>query len=167
MKWTYQWLAQHGQSGFIIDEVVDFPKEWTKANSHLIDLKPIAVHGHGWFDGNLEELKVSCEVSGTMVVPCARTNEPVDYAFNSQIELLFSFGTPSEDDAIQVKGNTLDCREALWISIQMDIPTRVTKDQVPPKPQGEYWRVISEDEVPKEITTKEDPRWDELKSKKK
>jgi uncharacterized protein len=92
-----------------------------------------------------------------MVVPCARSLEPVDYPFVTESEVDFSFSESLNEECIVVTGNVIDILPYVEELISLEVPIRVVKEGAVLKQSGKGWEVKGEDEVGI------DPRFEKLK----
>jgi uncharacterized protein len=147
---------------FNFNETVKFDPELIKSVRTLLDLKNIQIVGQCHYDSSLELLHINLNIQGTMVVPCARSLEPVDYPFSSDAEIDYCFNNEnSNEDIIVVKGNEIDTTPLVWELIYLDIPMRVVKEGASLPKKGEGWEV--KDSVDEE-EQKIDPRLASLKN---
>lgn len=161
MRWTKFELTNKPSPDFNFNETVKFDSELIKSVKLLLDLKDIQVEGECHYDSSIELLHINLNIHGTMVVPCARSLEPVDYPFSSDAEVDYCFNNENQNDTIiVVKGNEIDTTPLVWELIYLEIPMRVVKEGASFPRKGEGWEVKdSDDEDKKPI----DPRLASLK----
>lgn len=98
----------------------------------------------------IDDIVLSLDIEGIMVIPCAITLKPVDYPFS--IALDGDLGEISEE--ISEKDinsqNLLDILPIIWENILMEIPMRIVSEGAENVTlSGEGWRLITEDEESK------------------
>ena len=160
MKWSLSWLKKNARPSFTFKEKVEFEKDFIKEQQSLLDLKDVIISGKGIFQEHSEHLVLNLTISGTMIVPCAHSLEPVEYDFTSDVCEEFTFDMESTTDAIKVK-NELDITPLVWDLIVLEIPLRVIKEGVEIQKSGASWEVITEDQLKARMQAKEneiDPR---------
>lgn len=141
-----------------IDEELVIPSE--KLNG--TDIKKISsVKVKGTITNNEEELNLDINVSGEMILSCARTLKDVSYPFD--IEINEAIGENS-DNSLEIIQNSLEIFPIIWQYILVDVPLRVLHpDAKEESLHGDGWRLITEDEK-KEVI---DPRLAKLSEFKK
>lgn len=107
-------------------------------------------------------------ISGVMILPCARSLVDVPYPFEIEVVELYSddpYLNEEEDIEINpIEGEVLDLEPFIKENVLLEIPFRVFADKEELEKNalsaGEGWSVISEEEKTKEI----DPRFAKLQS---
>ena len=131
------------------------PDEMLK-NTDIIRISPVKVNGY--ISNNNEEYELNITISGTMILPCARTLKDIEYPFSSEIDEVIG---ENDDDSLEINQNRLDIFPIVWQNILVDVPLRVLAPDTSDAPQeGDGWKVISEEEDKKETI---DPRLAKLK----
>lgn len=116
----------------------------------IIRISPIKVSGY--MRNNEEEYQLEISVTGTMILPCARTLKDVEYPFNIQINEVIG---ENSDNSLEIIQNRLEIFPIIWQYILVDVPLRVLHpDAKEESIQGDGWRLITEDDK-KEVI---DPR---------
>ena len=124
-------------------------------NTDIRRISPVKVIGYVY--NNEEELELSITITGTMVLPCARTLKDVNYPFNIEIDDVIG---QNSDNSLEINQNTLDIFPIVWQNILVDVPLRVlAPDAEEESIEGDGWRLITEDDKKEEI----DPRLSKLK----
>ncbi len=166
MKWTLEWLNQNAHPDFAFDESIVFDPKLIKTTRGLLDLKKVQVKGHGSFDEKTSRVRLTFVISGTMVVPCAITLEPVDYAFNIDYDDCFSFKEDDKNQDLDIaKGGVIDIISLVYELIVVSIPLKVVKEGAKyPKSTGNC-EIIHEDDLLKRAKSNDeiDPRLEKLK----
>ena len=123
-----------------IDGEIIIPKEYLDGTD-IRRISPVKVSG---FIYNNESLELDIDISGTMILPCARTLKDVEYTFNININENID---ENEDKILEINQNTLDIFQIVWQNILVDIPLRVlSKDAKEEITEGDGWKLITEDE---------------------
>ncbi len=114
-------------------------------------ISPIKVSGYVY---NVEDnFSLNINVTGTMILPCARTLKDVEYPFDIDIEEMID---ENENNLIQIIQNRLEIFPIIWQYILVDVPLRVLHpDAKEEKLEGNGWRLITQDDNEKEVI---DPR---------
>ena len=137
-----------------VDSVFDIPKDYLK-NTDMRDISPVKVTGY--VSNNEEEYELNINVSGEMILPCARTLKDVKYPFS--IDIIEPIGENNEN-SLEIVQNSIDIFPIIWQYILMDVPLRVLHpDAKEFHIEGEGWHLITEDDK-KEVI---DPRLAKLK----
>lgn len=137
-----------------VDSVFDISKDYLK-NTDMRDISPIKVTGY--VSNNEEEYELNINVSGEMILPCARTLKDVKYPFS--IDISEPIGENNEN-SLEIVQNSIDIFPIIWQYILMDVPLRVLHpDAKDFHMEGEGWHLITEDDK-KEVI---DPRLAKLK----
>lgn len=118
-------------------------------------ISPVKISG--FISNNEENYELDINISGTMILPCARTLKDVNYNFNIDINENIS---ENGDNSLEIIQNSLEIFPIVWQNILVDVPLRVLAPDAKEEPlEGDGWRLITEDEDKEEI----DPRLAKLK----
>ena len=122
------------------------------------DIRKISkVEVEGFILNNEEEYELDIDVSGVMILPCARTFKDVNYPFNIKINEVIG---ENDDNSLEIIQNRLDIFPIVWQNILVDVPLRVlAPDAKEESLEGDGWRLITEDTNEEAI----DPRLAKLK----
>jgi len=161
MKWHRSELNDRRDRSFSFQENLTFSPEEIQAIPRLLDLKDVCVSGVCHFDPSLQLLSLSYRMQGVMIVPCAITNEAVDYPFVIEDELTFGFLKNQELELEAIQGDEIDLRPVLWQSIAMEVPLKVVKADLQEYPKGDGWEVLKEEQLTS--IREPDPRLAKLK----
>ena len=130
------------------------PDEMLK-NTDIRRISPVKVNGY--ISNNNEEYELNITISGTMILPCARTLKDIEYPFSSEIDEVIG---ENGDDSLEINQNRLDIFPIVWQNILVDVPLRVlAPDAKEESLEGDGWRLITEDTNEEAI----DPRLAKLK----
>ena len=127
--------------------------------TEIKSISPVKVEGYVY--DNEDEMSLEINVSGEMILTCARTLKDVNYPFN--IEINENIGE-NNDNSLEIIQNTLEIFPIIWQYILVEIPLKVLHPDAKEESQeGDGWRLITEDEK-KEVI---DPRLAKLSEYKK
>lgn len=141
-----------------VEEEIIIPEENLKGT----DIKRISpVKVNGFITNNEEELNIDINVSGEMILSCARTLKDVSYPFNIEISEVVG---ENVENSLEIIQNSLEIFPIIWQYILVDVPLRVLHPDAEEKSlEGDGWRLITEDDK-KEVI---DPRLAKLSEFKK
>ncbi len=163
MKWSKTEILRSADKALVLDEEIAFSPATFDGNDRLRKLEKVHVTASGLWDGNQNVLRVHLEVSGVMVVPCAITDEDVLVEFKTEDDPVFSFGKTDDEEAIEVKGDTVELMPVVYPLIMMEIPLKVVKPGLKDYPKGDGWEVLTEEEYLREKQSQIDPRLAKLR----
>ena len=122
-----------------IDEDIIFDENYFE-KSEIRKLNNVHVSGIVEVDYE-DNINLSLNITGTMVLPCAVTLNDVDYDFSSEFEE--SLG--KFEEIYKNNKNSLEISEILWENIVLEIPIRVvSRGAEPSNTSGDGWELISE-----------------------
>lgn len=163
MKWSKTEILRSADKALVLDEEIAFSPATFDGNDRLRKLEKVHVTASGLWDGNQNVLRVHLDVSGVMVVPCAITDEDVLVEFKTEDDPVFSFGKTDDEEAIEVKGDTVELMPVVYPLIMMEIPLKVVKPSLKDYPKGDGWEVLTEEEYLREKQSQIDPRLAKLR----
>jgi len=163
VKWSKTEILRSADKALVLDEEIAFSPATFDGNDRLRKLEKVHVTASGLWDGNQNVLRVHLEVSGVMVVPCAITDEDVLVEFKTEDDPVFSFGKTDDEEAIEVKGDTVELMPVVYPLIMMEIPLKVVKPGLKDYPKGDGWEVLTEEEYLREKQSQIDPRLAKLR----
>src|SRR5699024_3265095 len=116
---------------FEFDQEVDI-SELTSWENDIRRISPVRVQGNCVLDG--DQIIFSLDISGEMILPCARTLEDVSYPFQVKEVEVFSespyYGKEEEENEIhQVQGEVIDLKPCIYENVLLAIPFRVYADE--------------------------------------
>ena len=124
-------------------------------NTDIRKISPVKVEG--FILNNEETYELDINVSGVMILPCARTLKDVEYPFDININEKLE---ENDDNSLEIIQNRLEIFPIVWQNILVDVPLRVlAPDAKEESLEGDGWRLITEDNDKEEI----DPRLAKLK----
>lgn len=136
-----------------IDEIVNIDISETE----IMELKETNLKGTVTKDS--EGYYIDSILSGTMVLPCSVTLEPVNVPFEVSIEgnieeMLLEIGKNDKKTE-----NTIDILPIIWENILMEIPMRVVSENAQNKKlEGDGWKLLTD-----EVSTSPNPELEKLK----
>lgn len=137
-----------------VEGEVIVPNEFLEG-TEIRKISPVKVSGY--LSNNEEEYELDINITGTMVLPCARTLKDVDYPFNININEVID---ENNDNSLEIIQNRLEIFPIIWQNILVDVPLRVlAPDAKEESLEGDGWRLITQDDDKEEI----DPRLAKLK----
>ena len=129
----------------VIDDYYSFTEDELKGTD-LSKLENVHIEGEISLNA-IDEIYLSLQVTGNMVIPCAITLKPVDVPFDIIIEGDLSEIHPESQENAEKCVNSLDILPIIWENILMEIPMRVVSpDADITKLKGDGWRVITDEE---------------------
>jgi uncharacterized protein len=129
----------------VIDDYYSFTEDELKGTD-LSKLDNVHIEGEISLNA-IDEIYLSLQVTGNMVIPCAITLKPVDVPFDIIIEGDLSEIHPESQENVEKCINSLDILPIIWENILMEIPMRVVSpDADITKLKGDGWRVITDEE---------------------
>lgn len=163
MKYNLNWIIK--QKGYFnFDEQLQFQPEMFDNFAQINDLKNVEVSGNADYNDRDKRLYVEMNIKGTMILPCAKTLEDVDYPFDITSTEVFAFTKPEEDEDVHfVKKDIVDLTPVIFSNIMVEVPMRVVKEGAKMLESGKGWKVLDEDEQNKEDEEYIDPRLAKLK----
>jgi len=129
MKWAIHQFAKYRHDGMIVDEFVNL-NNMIKRNPDVRDISPVHVKAHCTFGA----AQITCrfELSGTLILPCARTWDDVEYPFEIQSDEIFSWSENASADGYNnfhiVEGDVVHVDPVLEELVLLEIPLQVFKE---------------------------------------
>ncbi len=131
MKWAIHQLSKYRENGMTFDEFVhlDNVKE---RNQDVREISPIHVKGHCTFGA--AQMTCHFQLSGTLILPCARTWEDVEYPIEIQSEEVFNWSetavasAQAYDNFHVVEGDVINVDPVLEELVLLEIPLQVYKE---------------------------------------
>ena len=131
-----------------INETYHFDEDKLK-QSDLLDLKNVQITGD-ITKNSLDDIQIYLKVTGTMVLPCAITLEPVNHDFEFEIEENIEDLVVEEQKNSKKVENTIDILPIIWENILMEIPMKVVSDDAQlSNLEGNGWKLITDKEEKK------------------
>ena len=131
----------------VSEDVVISKEEFS--NTDIIELKNTKVNGNIFKYGE-DDYELDLLLSGTMVLPCSITLEPVDYDFNVEIQGVYRELMQEIENFDKKIENTLDIFPIIWENILMEIPIKVTCPEATDlKLSGDGWKLVTEEDLEK------------------
>ena len=165
MKLTLGQIKKNAfEQPYTFEEKVDV-SELEKMDSDIRKINPVSVQATCAMQG--EEIIVSLNLKGEMILPCARTLVDVVYPFDITADEIYSLSSYFSEEDVEnevhpVDGEVIDLMPQIKENILLDIPFRVFSDdeeaQKNAPTKGEGWEIVSEETVDQSI----DPRMKKL-----
>jgi uncharacterized protein len=162
MKWSVQQLLAYKKNGLHIDESVDMSKI-KEVDREVREITPVQVKGDAIF--TRDAVTFQLELSGSMLLPCARTLNDVEYPFSINATDIFQLDEwatfDNNEDVHELEDDTVDLMPYLQERVLLEKPMRVFSElkKGPAPESGEGWELTNPDE---EQQKKVDPRLKEL-----
>lgn len=168
MKWSIHQLQRYRQGAMPFDESVNL-EAVKKRNPEIREIKPVHVTG----SCTIGSKKISCrfKLEGTMILPCSRTWEDVEFPFSIESDEQFSWDedTLATDDEIHpAVGDVIDPTPVFEELVLLEVPLQVYSEDADDlqKASGKGWSYATDEEyyakLRKEQETKIDPRLADL-----
>ncbi|KEZ49976.1 MULTISPECIES: YceD family protein [Metabacillus] len=160
MKWSINELNKLQNKGLQIDETIQLT-DMRGALSEVRDISPVKVTGRA--DLGSSKAVFHLTLSGTLILPCARTLVDVPFPFEIHTTETFLLKPNAdfemEEDVHHVQEDIVDLIPVIKENILLEVPMQVFSDSVEENDQaapqeGKDWKVISEEENKNKI----DPR---------
>jgi uncharacterized protein len=164
MKWSLQQLSVAKHKPFTFEETIDL-SSLTALNTEIRSVSPIKVKGEVVYSGSL--ITFLLDVTGELVLPCARTLADVSFpielheAVHFHPEDEYVTASVEQDDIHFFEGDTIDLIPALKELILLEIPIQVFADEDvegPAPKSGKDWELFKKEEQQNRI----DPRLADL-----
>lgn len=128
----------------IINEYYTFTKDQLDGTD-VKELNDMHVEGEISLNA-LEEIYLSLQATGIMIIPCAITLKPVEVPFDVIIEGDLSEFQEETSEISKNSINSIDILPIIWENILMEIPMRVVSpDADISNLHGDGWRVITDE----------------------
>ena len=132
-----------------VSGTINIDEEYIK-NTDIRKISPVKVDGY--ILNNEECLEIDINITGEMILPCARTLKDVKYPFDINIDELID---ENSDNSLEIVQNKLDIFPIIWQNILVDVPLRILAPDANEKNiSGDGWCLITENDKKEEI----DPR---------
>lgn len=128
-----------------VDLTYSFNKEQLEGTD-LLKLDDVRILGNISKD-SMNEYTIDVDVTGTMVLPCAITLNPVDYPFNVKINGNLEEMLEEINENSKKIENSIDIFPIIWENILMEIPMKVVSEEARDiKLEGDGWRLITDED---------------------
>lgn len=137
-----------------LEQIITGKKEEIFINSNieipitLLEKSSICKLKDVYFEGKIKSiydlpLKLEGILKGTMILKDDVTLEEVEYNFNTPVD------EELENDETEqiIIDNKLDLLNIIWQLIQVEVPSKVHKDNTSPLLSGNGWKLISEEDL--------------------
>ncbi|MGX4686118.1 YceD family protein [Vagococcus sp. JNUCC 83] len=162
MKWALSELNKFRGSQLDFSETIDLSASLKKREPSIIDISPIKVNGFL----EVDELGYYAHmtVETILTVPSSRSLEPVELPLNLVIDEEYMTlrqydalkDVPEDDKSliIVLEKDLIDLTEAIEDFILLNLPLQVLTEeekQSTELPKGDFWQVVSEDDIIEEL----------------
>ncbi len=116
-------------------------------NTDIIELKKANIKGTISRYGE-DDYELDLVLTGTMVLPCSITLQPVDYDFSAEIQGVYTEMMQEIENFSKKIENSLDIFPIIWENILMEIPIKVTCPEATDlKLSGDGWKLVTEEDL--------------------
>ena len=116
-------------------------------NTDIIELKKANIKGTISKYGE-DDYELDLVLTGTMVLPCSITLQPVDYDFSAEIQGVYTEMMQEIENFSKKIENSLDIFPIIWENILMEIPIKVTCPEATDlKLSGDGWKLVTEEDL--------------------
>lgn len=136
-------LKNNTEETLKIDETINF-KEEDIQNTEIQRLENIKVKGTiSRIETDIYHININ--ITGNMVLLCARSLEEVDYPLDIHVDKNISEAA-NDDEKQLILQNTLDIFAIVWENIVLEVPLRVIKEDADFLKEGNGWSLKDERE---------------------
>jgi uncharacterized protein len=129
-----------------IDNDIEVPESLIK-ETEMLSLKELHAEGYLKKDA-LDEIVLSLNINGVMVLPCAITLKPVDHSFNTTIEGNLEEILKEMNENFKKVENSIDILPIIWENVLMEIPLRVVSEEGKKTSlQGDGWKLTNDNDA--------------------
>ncbi|MGB4985099.1 MAG: DUF177 domain-containing protein [Erysipelotrichaceae bacterium] len=143
MKFTKRDLLTFPNGIVDVDEDLQFEKSDLTYNNKIRGIKDLHVSGQCRYETSSELFYTDLKIECILILPCAISLEDIEYPLSTTANQIYAFSNNVEDDQIHVKGNVVNLMPEILQAILMEVPFKVTKENVV-YPTGKNWQVIKE-----------------------
>ena len=134
-------LKNNTEQTLQIDETINFKEEDIK-NTEIQRLENINVKGTiSRIETDIYHININ--ITGNMVLLCARSLEEVDYPLNIHVDKNIN-EVANDDEKQLILQNTLDIFAIVWENIVLEVPLRVIKEDANFLKEGNGWSLKDE-----------------------
>ena len=149
MKWAIHQLSKYRHDGMPIDETIRLDGVMRR-NPDIRSISPVHVKGHCTFGA--AQMTCHFHLTGTLILPCARTWEDVEYPIDIQSDEIFSWAESHRDNDEEihfVEGDVIDLDPVFEELILVDIPMQVFKEDAEKSALngGKNWSYSTDEEL--------------------
>ncbi|MCZ2258887.1 YceD family protein [Sporosarcina sp. G11-34] len=165
MKWSINQLQRYRQGDMPLDEAVNL-NSVLKRNPEIRKIEPVHVTGSCTIGPR--DIMCRFRLEGTMILPCSRTWEDVDYPFVIEAEEQFSWDEEmllTNDEIHPVEGDFVDPTPVFEELVLLEVPLQIFGENAEnmTEAKGKGWSYATDEEynarLQAEQETKVDPRF--------
>lgn len=134
-------LLKIPRKGYLFEENIFFEKSIYQ-NTDIRDLKNLVVKGEINRDIN-QDYFLTLELTGTMILPDARSLEDVELPIRISIEEKITETNENIGEYFEKSKNTLDIMGILWENIVLEVPISISKNENTTI-EGDGWELLEE-----------------------
>ena len=128
----------------LINETYSFSKEELE-NTEIIQLDDVKINGE-ITKNSIGEYNININVKGTMILPCSISLKPVNYDFAIDIEGNLQKMYEELGENYENNQKTIDILPIIWENILMEIPIKVTSNDLNDiKTKGDGWELVTDE----------------------
>ncbi len=143
-----------------LNESIDFDYSYDQEEIKEAYLrKIISAKGKIKFININERIIVNLKLNAALIVPCAITNEDLEYNIDLNEDLVIG----SDEDSDYYFEKEFELKDLIYHSIIKEIPIKLVKNKKIVYPNGDGWQILTEKEYQNSKKDQSDPRWDKLK----
>ncbi|MGR3741610.1 YceD family protein [Companilactobacillus sp. DQM5] len=157
LKWKLEELQKYKNHPMEFEETLDLKDELKRRDERIIDVKPITIKGHLFYDRGL--WYTDFDINSTVTVPSTRSLEPVEFEINDHVTEAYQEDSSQEleidnqEIVMELEEDGINLELAAVDNLLLSIPNKVLTEKEKKEnsmPQGKNWQVISEEEYIKE-----------------
>jgi len=134
-------LAKIPVNGLKLNECLTFDESYYQ-NTDILELKNMEITGE--IRKNQEQdIFIEATVTGIMVLPDARTLEPIELPLKIEIAEKLDETNETIQEYFEKSKNTLDIMGILWENIVLEVPISITKGTIETT-EGNGWELVEE-----------------------
>lgn len=158
MKWALAELNKFRNSQLDFKENIDLKESLQKREPSILDIEPIEIEGFIRVDSTSYLAHFS--VQTTITLPSSRSLEPVlipisliideEYMTEAQLKALLDVNEKDKELIMPLDKDLIDLTDAVEDYILLNLPLQVltdTEELTTDLPKGDFWRVLSEEDL--------------------
>lgn len=161
MKWSKLELMRAYEHTIAFADEIAFEASAFSKMSQIRGLRDVRVRGTIRYEEEDDRAYADIELQGIMILPCAISDEDVEYPFHTSSREVFAF-VKCDDDVHEAKGDVVELLPVIFQLILMEVPLKVVKEGAV-YPKGNGWEVMRESDWHREKQDAIDPRLAKLK----
>lgn len=163
MKWTKSEILENSET-LRFEERMVLDDRWFADNVRINGVKDLVASGSGWFNEEEDRFYVKMRLQGWMRVPDAISGEEIEIPLDTESVEIYSFEPTDDEDIRYAEDDVVDLTEAAAQAVLLEAPMQATEVDEEDYPEGDGWKIYSEDAYEKSRQDAVDPRLAELKN---